>query len=88
MGLLPDKQNCRLRMRRECRERFPRHHGFTIPSCITTRASRTCRDACRDRWLEVYIEVGGGENVPGIPAALATPYFTYLARDPLHPIEN
>ena len=27
MGLLPDKQNCRLRMRQECRERFPRHCG-------------------------------------------------------------
>ena len=25
MGLLPDMQNCRLRMRRECREPFPRH---------------------------------------------------------------
>ena len=25
MGLLPDTLNCRLRMRRECRERFPRH---------------------------------------------------------------
>ena len=25
MGLLPDTQNRRLRMRRECRERFPRH---------------------------------------------------------------
>ena len=24
MGLLPDMQNCGLRMRRECRERFPR----------------------------------------------------------------
>ena len=23
MGLLPDAYNCRLRMRRECRERFP-----------------------------------------------------------------
>ena len=23
MGLLPDTQNCGLRMRRECRERFP-----------------------------------------------------------------
>ena len=26
-GLLPDTQNCGLRMRRECRERFPRRHG-------------------------------------------------------------
>ena len=25
MGLLPDTENCELRMRRECRERFPRH---------------------------------------------------------------
>ena len=40
MGLLPDTQNCGLRMRRECRERFPRpqrvsdpdmHHG----TCVT-----------------------------------------------------
>ena len=41
-------------MRRECRERFPRHRHqrkppFMIPACITARASRTCRDACRDR---------------------------------------
>ena len=25
MGLLPDTKNCRLRMRRECRKRFPHH---------------------------------------------------------------
>ena len=40
MGLLPDTQNCGLRMRRECRERFPKpplvsdsdmHHG----TCVT-----------------------------------------------------
>ena len=29
-----------LSMRRECRERFPRHRGLTIPTCIPT-----CRDA-------------------------------------------
>ena len=34
MGILPDTLNCGLRMRRECRQRFP--------------AWRTCRDACRD----------------------------------------
>ena len=33
MGLLPDTQSCGLRMRRECRERFPR---FThVPWCMT-----------------------------------------------------
>ena len=49
MGLLPDTQNGVLRMSRECRERFPRHRGLAIPTCITARAWRTCRDACRDR---------------------------------------
>ena len=47
MGLLPDTQNCGLRMRRECRERFPRHRGLAIQTCITARAWRTCRDAWR-----------------------------------------
>ena len=35
MGLLPDTQNCGVRMCRECRERFPRHRGLAIPTCIT-----------------------------------------------------
>ena len=66
--------------RRECRERFPRHRRLAILTCITARASRTCRDACRDCWLTVSFEVGGGENVPGIPGACATRNFTYLVR--------
>ena len=49
MGLLPDMQNCGLGMRRECQERFSRHREFAIPTCITARAWRTCRGACRDR---------------------------------------
>ena len=78
MGLLPDTWNCRLRMRWECRERFPcrwfqrkppvsdpvMHHGM----CVTHMpccmlGSLTC---------------GGVENVPGIPGACATGNFTYL----------
>ena len=69
-------------MRRECRDRFSRHSGLAIPTCITARAWRTCRDACRDRWLVVSFEVGSGENVPGIPGACATLNFTYLVRGP------
>ena len=61
---------------------FPVHRGFAIPTCITTRASRTCRDACRDRLPVVSFEVGGGKNVPGIPGAWATRNFTYLVRGP------
>ena len=29
-------------MRRECRERFPRHRWLAIPTCITARAWRMC----------------------------------------------
>ena len=61
---------------------FPHHRGLAIPTCITARASRTCRDACRDRWLAVPFEVGGGENVPGILGACATRNFTYLVKGP------
>ena len=59
-GPLARYANLRVRMRRECRERFPRHHRQAIPTCITARAWRTCRDACRDRYLAVSFEIGGG----------------------------
>ena len=70
-------------MRRECRERFPHHRGLAIPTCITARAWPTCRDACRDCYLAVSFEIGGGENVPGIPGACTTQIVTYLVRGPL-----
>ena len=46
MSLLPDTHKLGLRMRREWWERFPRHRGIAIPTCIT---ARTCRVACRGR---------------------------------------
>ena len=49
MGLLPDTQNCGLRMRSECRKGFTRHRGLAILTCITARAWHMCRDAYRDR---------------------------------------
>ena len=70
-------------MRRECRGRFHRHRGLAISTCITARASRTCRDACRGRSLAVSFEVSGGEDVSGIPGACATRNFSYLVRGPL-----
>ena len=50
MGLLPDTQNCGLRMHQECRERFPRHQLQRKP-LVSDPGMRhgTCRDACRDR---------------------------------------
>ena len=35
---------------------------------------------CMDAGVAVSFEVGGGENVPGIPGACATRNFTYLVR--------
>ena len=79
---LPGRQNCGLRMCRKCRERFPHHRRLAVPTCITVRVWRTCRDACRDCSLETFFEVGGGENVPGIPGECASRNFAYLVRDP------
>ena len=77
--LLPDTQNCWLRMRRECRERFPRHQlqrkppvsdpGMHHDTCVTHVP--WCRSGSLTR--------GGGENVAG---ACATRNFTDLARGP------
>ena len=74
MGLLPDRSNSGLRMRRECWERFPCHRGLAIPTCITA--------ACRDRKLTDSFEVGSEENRPGIPGACANRNFTYLVIGP------
>ena len=80
MGLLPDMWNCGLRMRRECRERFPRHRlqrkplfsdpGMHHGTCVTHVP--WCMSGSLTR--------GGGENDPGIPGACATRNFTYLAK--------
>ena len=70
-------------MRRECRERFPRHRlqrkplvtdpGMHHGTCLTHVP--WCNSGSLTR--------GGGENVPGIPGACATHNFTYLARGPM-----
>ena len=72
MGLLPDTLKCGLRMRRECRERFPRHRLQTRPlvndpgmhhgTCVTNVPW------CMSRLLTR----SGGETVPDIPGACAT----------------
>ena len=70
-------------MHRECWERYPRNCGLAIPTCITARAWRTSRDACRNRLLAVSVAFDGGENVPGIPGTCATRNFMFLERGPL-----
>ena len=61
---------------------FPPPPRLAIPTCITARAWRTCRDACRDRWLAISFEVGDGENVPCIRGTCAIRNFAYLVRGP------
>ena len=80
MDLVPDVLNCELRMRRECRERFPSHilqrkslvsdPGIHHGTCVTHVPWCMSRSLTR----------GVGENVPGIPGACATYNFTYPAR--------
>ena len=45
MALLSDTLNWWLRMRRECRERFPRHRGLVMLTCITVRDGRAVMHA-------------------------------------------
>ena len=69
-------------MRRECRERFPRHRlqrkplvsdpGMHHGTCVTHVPWCNSGSLTRDC----------GENVPGIPGACATRNFTYLVRGP------
>ena len=76
------RKNCELRMRRECRERFPHHRlqrkplvsdpGMNHGTCVTHVP--WCMSGSLTRgWLG---------NIPGIHSACATRNFTYLARVP------
>ena len=82
MGLLPDAQNCGLRMRRECRKRFPRHRLQRKPLVSDPDMHHgTC--ATHVLWcISGSLTRGGEENVPGIPGAYATRNFMYLVRGP------
>ena len=62
-----------MRMRRECRERFPRHRIQRKP-LVSNPGMLWCMSGSLTR--------GGWENVPGIPDAWATSNFTYLTRGP------
>ena len=75
MGLLPDTQICRLDMRRECRECFPRHrlHRKPLVSDPDLHHARAW-----SMWGS--LTRGGGESVPDISGACVTRNVTYLAR--------
>ena len=82
MGILPDAENCGLRMRRECRERFPRHRRQRKPRVSDPGMHHGTCVTHVPRCMSGSLTRGGGENVPGIPGACATRNFTYLRRGP------
>ena len=69
-------------MRRECRERFPRHRLQRKPLGSDPGMHHgTC--GTHVPWcMSGSLTRCGGENVPGIPGACATRDFTYLVRGP------
>ena len=71
-----------LRMRRECRERFPRHRLRRKPIVSDPGVHHgTC--VTHVPWcMSESLTRGGRKNVPGIPGTCATHNFTYLARGP------
>ena len=70
-------------MRRECRERFPRHWLQRTP-LINDPGMHHGTCVTHVPWcMSGSLTSCGGEHVPGIPGACATHNFTYLARSPL-----
>ena len=69
-------------MRRECRERFPRHRLQRKP-LVSDPGMHHGRCVTHVPWcMSGSLTHGGGEIVLGIPGACATRNFTYLVRDP------
>ena len=78
----------RLRMRRECRERFPRH-WFQRKTLSSDPVMHHGTCVTHVPWcMSGLLTSGSGENVPGIPGASATRNFTYLVRGPLEHCET
>ena len=84
VGLLRDTYNCGLRMRRECRERFPRH-GLQIKQLESDPGMHHGTCATYLSWCMSGSPTRcGGENVPAIPGACTTRNFVSLVKGPLH----
>ena len=69
-------------MRRECRERFPRHPLQRKPPVSHPSMHHGTCVAHVPLCMSGSLTRGGGENVPGIPGACATRNFTYLVWGP------
>ena len=82
-GLLPGTWNWWLRMRRECRERFP-HQRLESKPLVNDPGMRHGTFVTHVPWcISGSLTRVGGETIPGIAGACATHHFTYLIRVPL-----
>ena len=76
MGILPDTQNCGLRMHRGCRERFPHHRGLAILTLNTVNTdflldgSESKHKSC-SFGKELYKMGGGGGGGGGVGCVVA-----------------
>ena len=67
-------------MRRECRERFPRHRLQRKPLVSDPGLHHGTWDTHVPWCMPGSFTRGGGENVPGIRSTCSTPNFMYLVR--------
>ena len=63
MHLFRDMQNCVLRMRRECRERFPHQRGLAIPTSNDTWASGYLLPYVTQLYVRHFIQPNIKENI-------------------------
>ena len=69
-------------MRRECRERFPRHRHQRKPLVSDPKMHHGTCVTHVPRCMSGSLTCGGGRNVIGIHSACTTRNFTYLVRGP------
>ena len=77
IDLLPDTQNCALRMRRECRERFPRHRLQRKPLVSDPYMDHGTFVTHLPWCMLGSLTRCGGENVPGIPTHAQPPILRF-----------
>ena len=77
MVLFLDTQKCMLHIRRECRDRFPRHQ-LQRKRIVIDPVMHQARCVRHVSWCMSGSQTrSGGEDVPGIPGACTTHNFTY-----------
>ena len=70
MGLLPGTSKCGLRMRRQFRERFPRHGGLAISTCITAHVRAVIHVGITN--YRIPLNSVAGKTFPAFPAHAQT----------------